>query len=176
MASTRWPTVRGATRDTDTFRAGDEVASTRDTILFVLPDRFADDRGHFAETFNGGRFSTELGFSRALVQDNRSCSRRGEANGCHHQVEQRAKASALAPCSKLSSTSADPPRPAEIGSASKCQRKNRFRLTATPSMSELLCAPSKRYTFGTPTPLLHRMRSPGHVRRREISRNGQNCR
>ena len=55
-------------------------------VLLIVPRRFADARGHFAETYSVKRFS-EIGIDRPLVQDNQSLSRRkGTLRGLHCQV------------------------------------------------------------------------------------------
>jgi dTDP-4-dehydrorhamnose 3,5-epimerase len=56
-------------------------------VKLVRPKRFVDDRGWFAEAFNGDRFRA-AGFPDRFVQDNESFSRRGVLRGLHYQVVQ----------------------------------------------------------------------------------------
>ena len=54
-------------------------------VMIVTPQRFGDDRGWFAETFNAGRMAA-AGVGVAFVQDNHSMSARvGTLRGLHYQ-------------------------------------------------------------------------------------------
>lgn len=55
-------------------------------LMLVVPRRFADPRGHFAETYTATRFA-EIGIDRPFVQDNQSLSRAaGTLRGLHCQI------------------------------------------------------------------------------------------
>ncbi|MGH6981279.1 MAG: dTDP-4-dehydrorhamnose 3,5-epimerase family protein, partial [Stellaceae bacterium] len=55
-------------------------------LLLVVPRRFSDPRGHFAETYTEKRFA-EIGIDEPFVQDNQSLSRAaGTLRGLHCQV------------------------------------------------------------------------------------------
>jgi dTDP-4-dehydrorhamnose 3,5-epimerase len=55
-------------------------------VMLVVPKRFGDVRGHFAETYTAKRFA-EIGIDRPFVQDNQSLSRpKGTLRGLHCQV------------------------------------------------------------------------------------------
>lgn len=55
-------------------------------LALIVPRRFADTRGHFAETYTARRFA-ELGIDQPFVQDNQSLSRdAGTLRGLHCQV------------------------------------------------------------------------------------------
>jgi dTDP-4-dehydrorhamnose 3,5-epimerase len=55
-------------------------------VLLIVPRRFTDARGHFAETYNAKRL-TEIGIDRAFIQDNQSLSRsKGTLRGLHCQI------------------------------------------------------------------------------------------
>src|SRR5215472_1675523 len=55
-------------------------------VLLVVPRRFADDRGHFCETYNREAFE-QAGIKREFIQDNQSFSRRvGTIRGLHFQI------------------------------------------------------------------------------------------
>ena len=53
-------------------------------VLVVEPRVFADDRGHFLETFSASKYAA-AGLPGAFVQDNLSSSRRGVLRGLHFQ-------------------------------------------------------------------------------------------
>lgn len=57
----------------------------------MTPQRFTDDRGHFAETYNKARFAEETGYGGEFVQDNLSRSARGVVRGLHYQIEPRSQ-------------------------------------------------------------------------------------
>jgi dTDP-4-dehydrorhamnose 3,5-epimerase len=55
-------------------------------LVVIVPPRYGDARGYFAETFSAGRFA-ELGIAGPFVQDNQSLSRAtGTLRGLHCQV------------------------------------------------------------------------------------------
>jgi dTDP-4-dehydrorhamnose 3,5-epimerase len=55
-------------------------------VLLIVPDRFADARGHFSETYNAARYA-EIGLRDPFIQDNQSLSRgRGTLRGLHCQL------------------------------------------------------------------------------------------
>lgn len=56
-------------------------------VLEITPQRFGDNRGYFAETFNASMFSAQTGHSLPWVQDNQSLSGKpGTLRGLHFQV------------------------------------------------------------------------------------------
>lgn len=57
-------------------------------VLVLEPKVFADDRGHFFESFNHAAFEQAIGGPVRFVQDNQSLSRRGVLRGLHYQTEQ----------------------------------------------------------------------------------------
>jgi dTDP-4-dehydrorhamnose 3,5-epimerase len=55
-------------------------------VLLLTPQRFADSRGVFVETWNGARYA-DIGIPGPFVQDNQSVSiKRGTIRGLHMQV------------------------------------------------------------------------------------------
>jgi dTDP-4-dehydrorhamnose 3,5-epimerase len=56
-------------------------------VVLITLKAFRDDRGSFAELFNGPRYAS-LGLPSAFVQDNLSQSRRGTLRGLHFQNPQ----------------------------------------------------------------------------------------
>ncbi len=54
-------------------------------VKILLPRRFGDDRGWFAEMFNAETFQ-KLGLPARFVQDNQSFSARGVLRGLHYQL------------------------------------------------------------------------------------------
>ena len=54
-------------------------------VKILVPRRFGDDRGWFAEVFNMATFA-ELGLPETFVQDNQSFSVRGVLRGLHYQL------------------------------------------------------------------------------------------
>ena len=54
-------------------------------VKLVSPRRFGDDRGWFAEVFNGQAFAA-AGLPGSFVQDNQSFSSRGVLRGLHYQL------------------------------------------------------------------------------------------
>lgn len=65
-------------------------------VVIVEPAVFTDDRGWFAESWNGPRFATALGAlglpaPRPFVQDNHSCSKAGVLRGLHYQLPPHAQ-------------------------------------------------------------------------------------
>jgi dTDP-4-dehydrorhamnose 3,5-epimerase len=54
-------------------------------VKLVRPKRFGDERGWFAEVFNGTNFAA-AGLPESFVQDNQSFSRRGVLRGLHYQL------------------------------------------------------------------------------------------
>ncbi|MGN0852498.1 MAG: dTDP-4-dehydrorhamnose 3,5-epimerase [Kiritimatiellia bacterium] len=60
-------------------------------VKYIVPDVFADARGHFLETFNDARYR-EAGIAAAFVQDNESFSRKGVVRGLHWQASSHAQA------------------------------------------------------------------------------------
>lgn len=57
-------------------------------VLVLEPRVYADDRGHFFESWNARTFAQATGVDVAFVQDNQSVSRRGVLRGIHYQVVQ----------------------------------------------------------------------------------------
>ncbi|MGO4325672.1 dTDP-4-dehydrorhamnose 3,5-epimerase [Cupriavidus sp. 2TAF22] len=55
-------------------------------VLILEPRVFADDRGHFFESFNAREFENATGFSGVFVQDNHSLSARNVIRGLHYQI------------------------------------------------------------------------------------------
>ena len=59
-------------------------------VLLLTPQLFADDRGHFFESFNRRRFAEAVGLAPSdlpdFVQDNHSLSHRGVLRGLHYQL------------------------------------------------------------------------------------------
>lgn len=61
-------------------------------VVLMKPRRFADDRGYFAETWNGKRLS-EAGFDFTFVQDNEPYSvKANTVRGLHYQAPPNAQA------------------------------------------------------------------------------------
>lgn len=56
-----------------------------DGVMLIVPDVFADDRGHFMETWNTRTFAA-IGIEADFVQDNQSRSNRGVLRGIHYQA------------------------------------------------------------------------------------------
>jgi dTDP-4-dehydrorhamnose 3,5-epimerase len=55
-------------------------------VMLIVPRRFGDARGFFAETYTAKRFA-EIGVDQSFVQDNQSLSRaKGTVRGLHCQV------------------------------------------------------------------------------------------
>jgi dTDP-4-dehydrorhamnose 3,5-epimerase len=55
-------------------------------VLLIVPRRFGDARGFFAETYTAKKFA-EIGIDRPFVQDNQSLSRvKGTVRGLHCQI------------------------------------------------------------------------------------------
>jgi dTDP-4-dehydrorhamnose 3,5-epimerase len=54
-------------------------------LLIIKPDVFADDRGHFFESFNNEKFLRE-GLDLKFLQDNESNSKKGVLRGLHFQA------------------------------------------------------------------------------------------
>jgi dTDP-4-dehydrorhamnose 3,5-epimerase len=54
-------------------------------VLLIEPRVFADERGHFMETWHQQKFAA-AGLDVAFVQDNHSQSRRGVLRGLHYQL------------------------------------------------------------------------------------------
>lgn len=53
-------------------------------VLLITPAVYADDRGHFFESFNAEAWKAQ-GFSNEFVQDNQSFSKKGVVRGLHFQ-------------------------------------------------------------------------------------------
>jgi len=63
----------------------------KDEILLIIPNRFDDQRGFFAETYSHQRYS-EMGIDVEFVQDNHSLSRdAGTLRGLHFQAPPHAQ-------------------------------------------------------------------------------------
>jgi len=60
-------------------------------LLILKPRIFADERGHFLETFNEARFTEATGIDARFVQDNESVSTARVLRGLHFQVEPHAQ-------------------------------------------------------------------------------------
>jgi dTDP-4-dehydrorhamnose 3,5-epimerase len=56
--------------------------------LILEPQVFADDRGHFFESFNEQKFRNSTGAMLKFVQDNQSYSKQKVLRGLHYQIEQ----------------------------------------------------------------------------------------
>jgi dTDP-4-dehydrorhamnose 3,5-epimerase len=54
-------------------------------VLLIEPRVFADNRGHFLETYRAGRY-LESGIQKKFVQDNLSYSKKGVLRGLHYQL------------------------------------------------------------------------------------------
>lgn len=54
-------------------------------VMRVVPRRFSDDRGWFAETYRASAFA-EAGIPDAFMQDNHSVSAAGTVRGLHYQL------------------------------------------------------------------------------------------
>jgi dTDP-4-dehydrorhamnose 3,5-epimerase len=63
------------------------LSTSLNDVKRVLPKRFGDERGWFAEMFNRNAFLNE-GLPAEFVQDNQSMSRRGVLRGLHYQLGQ----------------------------------------------------------------------------------------
>jgi hypothetical protein len=62
-------------------------------VLLLRPQRFADDRGYFVESFNAQRFAAAAGLAISFVQDNQSLSHAvGTVRGLHFQRPPAAQA------------------------------------------------------------------------------------
>jgi dTDP-4-dehydrorhamnose 3,5-epimerase len=57
-------------------------------VLVLEPRVFADDRGHFFESFNERQFEQATGLRPRFVQDNQSRSLCGVIRGLHYQIAQ----------------------------------------------------------------------------------------
>lgn len=60
-------------------------------LLILRPRIFADDRGHFLETFNQARFAEATDVEATFVQDNESLSTARVLRGLHFQVAPHAQ-------------------------------------------------------------------------------------
>lgn len=60
-------------------------------LLILKPRIFADERGHFLETFNQARFAEATGIDARFVQDNESVSTARVLRGLHFQVDPHAQ-------------------------------------------------------------------------------------
>lgn len=61
-------------------------------VVVIVPARFEDSRGFFAETYNRSAFR-EIGVTNDFIQDNHSLSRdRGTVRGLHFQISPAAQA------------------------------------------------------------------------------------
>jgi dTDP-4-dehydrorhamnose 3,5-epimerase len=60
-------------------------------VVIIEPQVFADDRGHFFESFNQQRFAELVDRNASFVQDNHSFSRRGVIRGLHYQLAPKAQ-------------------------------------------------------------------------------------
>jgi dTDP-4-dehydrorhamnose 3,5-epimerase len=68
------------------------VAPTRiPGVLVIEPRVFADQRGHFFESFNARAFAEATGLAVDFVQDNQSRSTRGVLRGLHYQLPPKAQ-------------------------------------------------------------------------------------
>ncbi|MFA9262856.1 MAG: dTDP-4-dehydrorhamnose 3,5-epimerase [Undibacterium sp.] len=56
-----------------------------DGLLVIEPDVYRDERGHFLESYNDGRYR-EAGIPGLFVQDNVSVSKKGVIRGLHYQA------------------------------------------------------------------------------------------
>jgi len=63
-----------------------QVEETKlDGVKLIVPKKFGDERGWFAEMYNAAGMA-EAGLPLSFVQDNQSYSRRGVLRGLHYQV------------------------------------------------------------------------------------------
>lgn len=60
-------------------------------VLLLRPQRHADARGFFSESFNARDFAAATGFDGVLVQDNLSSSATGVLRGLHYQSAPKAQ-------------------------------------------------------------------------------------
>ncbi|MCM8612264.1 dTDP-4-dehydrorhamnose 3,5-epimerase [Accumulibacter sp.] len=60
-------------------------------VLLIEPRVFADQRGHFFESFNARAFAEATGLAVEFVQDNQSLSTRGVLRGLHYQLPPKAQ-------------------------------------------------------------------------------------
>jgi dTDP-4-dehydrorhamnose 3,5-epimerase len=60
------------------------LETTLADVLLIETDRFADERGYFAEQYHHDKYAT-LGLDAEFVQDNHSYSHRGVLRGLHFQ-------------------------------------------------------------------------------------------
>lgn len=67
-------------------------STTLESVLLIVPHRFADGRGHFCETYSRQAFA-HVGVACEFIQDNQSFSRRvGTVRGLHFQIPPFAQA------------------------------------------------------------------------------------
>ena len=67
-------------------------STTLESVLLIVPHRFADDRGHFCETYSQRAFE-HVGVTCEFIQDNQSFSRQvGTVRGLHFQIPPFAQA------------------------------------------------------------------------------------
>ena len=64
------------------------IKTTVQGCLILEPQVFADERGHFFESFNVQRFRNATGILDNFVQDNQSFSHGKVLRGLHYQIEQ----------------------------------------------------------------------------------------
>jgi dTDP-4-dehydrorhamnose 3,5-epimerase len=55
-------------------------------VLLIEPRAYADERGHFFESYNARSFAEAAGHDVTFVQDNQSQSRQGVLRGLHYQL------------------------------------------------------------------------------------------
>lgn len=60
-------------------------------VVLIEPKVFADERGHFFESFNHQRFREEVDSQANFVQDNQSLSWKGVVRGLHYQIAPKAQ-------------------------------------------------------------------------------------
>jgi dTDP-4-dehydrorhamnose 3,5-epimerase len=60
-------------------------------VLLIEPRTYADNRGHFFESFNARAFADATGEDVTFVQDNQSRSRKGVLRGLHYQLPPHAQ-------------------------------------------------------------------------------------
>jgi len=67
-------------------------STTLESVLLIVPHRFADSRGHFCETYSRQAFE-HVGVTCEFIQDNQSFSRQvGTVRGLHFQIPPFAQA------------------------------------------------------------------------------------
>ncbi len=66
------------------------ISTGLEGIVKIVPQRFTDDRGWFAESYRQSAFEV-AGLDVHFVQDNQSCSKAGTLRGLHYQLDPHAQ-------------------------------------------------------------------------------------